>query len=65
MGADEKGAWARWVGVQAFDQLVQAVGDAVVELGDALAFGGGDDDGVLFRSEVVGKVLCEDVVGGG
>jgi hypothetical protein len=36
-----------------------------VQLGYALAFGGGDDDGVLFRGKVVGEVLGEDVVSGG
>jgi hypothetical protein len=62
VGADQQRAWAGRVGVQAFDQLVQAVGDAVVQLGNALAFGRWNDDGVLFRGEVVGEVLGEDVV---
>ena len=62
MGADQQSAWARRVGVQPFDEGVQAVGDAVVKLWDALALCGRDDDGVLFRGKVVGEVLGQDVV---
>jgi hypothetical protein len=65
VGADQQSAWARRVGVQTFDEGVQAVGDAVVQLGDTLALCGGDDDGVLFRGKVVGEVLGQDVVSGG
>lgn len=35
-----------------------------MELRDALAFGGGDDDGVGFRGEVLREMLREDIVGG-
>jgi hypothetical protein len=62
VGADQQRAWAGRVGVQTLDQLVQAVGDAVMQLRNALAFGRRNDDGVLFRGEVVGEMLGEDIV---
>lgn len=61
--ADEQGPGSGRIGVQTLDEFIQAVCDAVVELGYALAFGGGNDDRVLLWSKVLGKVLCEHIVG--
>jgi len=62
VSADQKCARARGVGVKSLNEFVQTVRDAVVELRYALALCRGDDDRVLFGSEVVWEVLSEDVV---
>lgn len=62
MRANEQRARSGRVSVEAFDELVQAVSNAIVELRYALAFRRGDDGRVLFWCEPVREVLGKDVV---